>query len=55
MTSSTPDRVEGLARALAGAAHLNPRRQTPVWDDLTCEQRDRYLSDARAMLDEERP
>lgn len=52
-TTANPARVEGLARALAGAAHLNPRRQTPAWADLPEAQRAQFRAAARRVLGEE--
>ncbi|MFF9003597.1 hypothetical protein ACF1GW_38530 [Streptomyces achromogenes] len=44
------DLVEQLARGLAGAAAVNPRRTAAPWDDLTAGQQDAYRQQARTIL-----
>ncbi|MEW1754120.1 hypothetical protein [Streptomyces angustmyceticus] len=55
MTSTHPEQdtdeqVEQLARGLAGAAHINPQRTVPAWDDLTDTDREAYRADALRTL-----
>ncbi|PBC72297.1 MULTISPECIES: hypothetical protein [unclassified Streptomyces] len=53
---ATDEQVEQLARGLAGAAHINPQRTAPPWDQLTPEQQDQHRSEARrsSSAEEER-
>ncbi|MGY5127328.1 hypothetical protein [Streptomyces nigrescens] len=44
------ERVEQLARGMAGAAHINPQHSVPAWDDLTDTRRDQYRADALHTL-----
>lgn len=44
------EQVEQLARSLAGAAHINPHRTVPAWDDLTDTDRDTYRATAQRTL-----
>ncbi|GES27857.1 hypothetical protein AB0G60_02955 [Streptomyces angustmyceticus] len=39
-------RTEELARALAGAEHINHQRDTGPWDDLTPQQQDWFRAEA---------
>ncbi len=43
-------RVEQWARAFAGAAHLNPKRNAPYWDDLDEADRRHFREQARRVL-----
>lgn len=46
-------RTETLARALAGAEHINPRRDTGPWGSLTPEQQDRFRAEAERATGKE--
>ncbi|MFF8784768.1 hypothetical protein [Streptomyces sp. NPDC015125] len=48
---ATDEQVEQLARGLAGAAHINPQRAAPPWDQLTPEQQDQHRAEAQRGSD----
>ena len=49
----TADPTETLARALAGAEHINSRRDTGPWHELTPEQQDGFRAEAERATGKE--